>query len=58
MATFSKMLNTPGPHVLVARVDRTLSDPKGYQPRRPALIKYRFMAKLGTLEDVERLVWE
>lgn len=58
MAVLSKMLDTPGPHVLVARVDRTLSDPKAYQPRRPALIKYRFMAKLGTLEDVERLVWE
>jgi thiamine pyrophosphate-dependent acetolactate synthase large subunit-like protein len=58
MATLSKILDTPGPHVLVASVDRTLSDPKAYQPRRPALIKYRFMAKLGTLEDVEKLVWE
>jgi hypothetical protein len=39
-------------------VDRTLSDPKAYQPRRPALLKYRFMATLGTLEDVDRLAWE
>lgn len=58
MATLGRILDTPGPHVLVASVDRTLSDPKMYQPRRPALIKYRFMAKLGTLEDVDKLVWE
>lgn len=43
---------------LVAYVDRTLSDPKAFQPRRPALIKYRFMGKIGTMEDVKRLVWE
>jgi thiamine pyrophosphate-dependent acetolactate synthase large subunit-like protein len=53
-----KILGAPGPHVLVATVDRTLSDPKRFQPRRPALIKYRFMGKLGTLEDVRRLVWD
>jgi thiamine pyrophosphate-dependent acetolactate synthase large subunit-like protein len=53
-----KILGAPGPHVLVAHVDRTLSDPKGFQPRRPALIKYRFMGKIGTMEDVKRLVWE
>jgi thiamine pyrophosphate-dependent acetolactate synthase large subunit-like protein len=53
-----KILGAPGPHVLVAQVDRTLSDPKAFQPRRPALIKYRFMGKLGTLEDVKRLVWD
>jgi thiamine pyrophosphate-dependent acetolactate synthase large subunit-like protein len=53
-----RILDAPGPHVLVARVDRTLSDPKLHQPRRPALIKYRFMGRLGTLEDVGKLVWE
>ena len=53
-----KILGAPGPHVLVARVDRTLSDPKAFQPRRPVLIKYRFMGKIGTLEDVKRLVWD
>jgi thiamine pyrophosphate-dependent acetolactate synthase large subunit-like protein len=53
-----KILGAPGPHVLVAKVDRTLSDPKAFQPRRPALIKYRFMGKIGTLEDVRRLVWD
>jgi hypothetical protein len=44
--------------VLVASVDRSLSDPKLFQPRRPALIKYLFMGKIGTLEDVRRLVWD
>jgi thiamine pyrophosphate-dependent acetolactate synthase large subunit-like protein len=58
MASLGKILDTPGPHFLVARVDRTLSDPKAYQPRRPALIKYRFMNTIGTLEDIERLVWK
>jgi len=53
-----KILDAPGPHVLVASVDRTLSDPKLFQPRRPVLIKYRFMGKIGTLEDVKRLVWD
>jgi len=53
-----KILGAPGPHVLVAKVDRTLSDPRAFQPRRPALIKYRFMGKIGTLEDVKRLVWD
>ena len=53
-----KIMGAPGPHVLVAHVDRTLSDPRAFQPRRPALIKYRFMGKIGTLEDVRRLVWE
>ena len=53
-----KILGAPGPHVLTAEVDRALSDPKLFQPRRPALIKYRFMGKIGTLEDVKRLVWD
>lgn len=53
-----RILDAPGPHVLVARVDRTLSDPTSHQPRRPALIKYRFMGRLGTLEDVGKLAWE
>jgi thiamine pyrophosphate-dependent acetolactate synthase large subunit-like protein len=53
-----QILGAPGPHVLVAQVDRTLSDPKLFQPRRPALIKYRFMGRIGTLEDVRRLVWD
>jgi thiamine pyrophosphate-dependent acetolactate synthase large subunit-like protein len=53
-----QILGAPGPHVLVASVDRTLSDPKAFQPRRPALIKYRFMGRIGTMEDVRRLVWE
>ena len=44
--------------MLVAHVDRTLSDPKAFQPRRPTLIKYRFMGRIGTMEDVKRLVWE
>jgi thiamine pyrophosphate-dependent acetolactate synthase large subunit-like protein len=57
-AALGRILDAPGPHVLVARVDRTLSDPKAHQPRRPALIKYRFMGRLGTLEDVGKLVWE
>jgi thiamine pyrophosphate-dependent acetolactate synthase large subunit-like protein len=57
-STLDTILDAPGPHVLVARVDRTLSDPKAHQPRRPALIKYRFMGKLGTLEDVKRLAWD
>jgi hypothetical protein len=41
-----------------ADADRTLSDPKAFQPRRPALIKYRFMGRIGMMEDVKRLVWE
>jgi len=57
-AALDRVLATPGPHVLVARVDRKLSDPKSHQPRRPALIKYRFMGKIGTLEDVNKLVWQ
>ncbi len=51
-----RILDAPGPHLLVAKVDRTLAT--GWSPRRPALIKYRFMGKIGTLEDVRRLVWE
>lgn len=57
-AALGRILDAPGPHVLVARVDRTLSDPKAFQPRRPALIKYRFMGRLGALEDVGRLAWQ
>ena len=55
-AALREILDAPGPHVLVAKVDRTLAT--GWSPRRPALIKYRFMGKLGTLEDVKRLVWD
>jgi thiamine pyrophosphate-dependent acetolactate synthase large subunit-like protein len=56
--SLERVLGAPGPHMVVARIDRKLSDPKSHQPRRPALIKYRFMGKLGTLEDVKRLVWD
>ena len=43
---------------LVHIPDTILTDPKAFQPRRPALIKHRFMGKIGTMEDVKRLVWE
>ncbi len=55
-AALGRILDQPGPHVLVAKVDRTLAS--GWSPRRPALIKYRFMGKLGTLMDVGAMAWE
>ena len=55
-ATLGRILDAPGPHVLVAKVDRTLAT--GWFPRRPALIKYRFMGRLGTLKDVGAMAWE
>lgn len=54
-ARLRETLDAPGPHLLVAKVDRTLAE--GWSPRRPALIKYRFMGRLGTLEDVGRMAW-
>lgn len=57
-AQLREVLVTPGPHFLLARIDRSLADPKGYYPRRPPLIKYRFMGKIGTMEDPKRLVWD
>jgi sulfopyruvate decarboxylase alpha subunit len=47
---------TPGPHCLVARVDRRRS--AGYQPRKGVLVKYRFMGAIGTYPDVKALAWE
>jgi thiamine pyrophosphate-dependent acetolactate synthase large subunit-like protein len=55
-ATIVRVLDAPGPHVVVAKVDRTLSE--GYQVRKPPLLKYRFMGRLNTLKDVGELVWE
>ena len=55
-ATFEKLLRTPGPHCLVAKVDRQRS--AGYQPRKGVLLKYRFMGALGTHPDVGALAWE
>lgn len=55
-ATIPQVLDAPGPHVVVAKVDRT--GVQGYQPRKTALIKYRFMGRLGTLPDVAALAWE
>ena len=54
--TLTEVLNAPGPHVVVAKVDRTLAD--GSFPRRPPLLKYRFMGRLGTLPDVGALAWQ
>ena len=54
--TLGHILDAPGPHVVVAKVDRTLAT--GWSPRRPALIKYRFMGRLGTLQDVGAMAWE
>ncbi len=55
-AAFEKLLRTPGPHFLVAKVDRQRS--AGYQPRKGVLLKYRFMGALGTHPDVGALAWE
>lgn len=55
-AGVAHVLAAPGPHVLVAKVDHSLAE--GYSPRRPPLIKYRFMGRLGTLPDVAALAWE
>jgi thiamine pyrophosphate-dependent acetolactate synthase large subunit-like protein len=55
-AAFEKLRRTPGPHCLVAKVDRQRS--AGYQPRKGVLLKYRFMGALGTHPDVEALAWE
>lgn len=52
---FQSMLQTPGPHCLVARVDRQRSS--GYQPRKGVLVKYRFMGALGVHPDVRALTW-
>jgi thiamine pyrophosphate-dependent acetolactate synthase large subunit-like protein len=54
--TFESMLQTPGPHVLVAKVDRQRST--GYQPRKGVLVKYRFMHALGIQPDLKALAWE
>lgn len=40
----------------IDEVDRTLAS--GWSPRRPALIKHRFMGRLGTLMDVGAMAWE
>lgn len=53
--TFQRMLKEPGPHVLVAKVDQSRAG--GYQPRKPSLIKFRFMGKIGTMPDVAALAW-
>jgi thiamine pyrophosphate-dependent acetolactate synthase large subunit-like protein len=53
--TFKRFLGEPGPHVLVAKVDQSRAG--GYQPRKPPLIKYRFMGKIGTMPDVAALAW-
>ena len=42
---FGSMRATPGPHVLVAKVDRQRSF--GYRPRKGVLVKYRFMHALA-----------
>jgi thiamine pyrophosphate-dependent acetolactate synthase large subunit-like protein len=52
---FQQMLATPGPHVLVAKVDGHQS--AGYQPRKGILIKYRFMQSIGLAPDVDALAW-
>jgi thiamine pyrophosphate-dependent acetolactate synthase large subunit-like protein len=53
--SFESVLRSPGPHVLVARVGRQRSS--GYQPRRGALLKYRFMGALGIQPDLKALAW-
>jgi thiamine pyrophosphate-dependent acetolactate synthase large subunit-like protein len=50
-----RVLREPGPHVLVAKVDKHLSD--AYKPRKGILIKYRFMDAIGTTPEVEALTW-
>jgi sulfopyruvate decarboxylase alpha subunit len=52
---FGSMLRTPGPHVLVTKVDGQRST--GYQPRKGVLVKYRFMHALGIQPDLEALAW-
>jgi sulfopyruvate decarboxylase alpha subunit len=54
-AAFGSTRRTPGPHFLVAKVDRQRS--AGYQPRKGVLLKYRFMGALGTHPDVRALAW-
>ena len=54
-AALPRLLGEPGPHVLVAKVDTHRSS--GYQPRKGALVKYRFMGAIGTSPDVEALAW-
>ncbi|MCC6179459.1 MAG: hypothetical protein IT305_29470 [Chloroflexi bacterium] len=55
-AALRQMLDAAGPHLLVAKVDRTLAE--GYRPRKAMLIKHRFMRRLGTLPDAAALAWE
>jgi thiamine pyrophosphate-dependent acetolactate synthase large subunit-like protein len=55
-ALLPRVLDAPGPHVVVAKVDHSRAG--GPQPYRPLLIKYRFMARIGTLPDVAALAWE
>jgi thiamine pyrophosphate-dependent acetolactate synthase large subunit-like protein len=55
-AALDRALGAPGPHVVVAKVDRTLAE--GWTPRRPPMIAYRFMGRLGTLPDVKAMAWE
>jgi thiamine pyrophosphate-dependent acetolactate synthase large subunit-like protein len=55
-ALLPRVLDAAGPHVVVAKVDRSRAE--GRQPYRTLLLKYRFMAKIGTLPDVAALAWE
>ncbi|HEY8476905.1 MAG TPA: thiamine pyrophosphate-dependent enzyme [Chloroflexota bacterium] len=55
-ALLPRVLDAPGPHVVVAKVDDARA--QGYQPRRTVLLKYRFMGRLGTLPDLAALAWE
>ncbi len=55
-ALLPRVLDEPGPHIVVAKVDHSRAG--GSQPYRTALIKYRFMARIGTLPDVAALAWE
>ena len=47
------VLQSPGPALVVAKVDDRITD--AYLPRKPVVIKHRFMQALGTLPDADRL---
>jgi thiamine pyrophosphate-dependent acetolactate synthase large subunit-like protein len=55
-ALLPRVLGEPGPHVVVAKVDHSRAG--GYQPYRTPLLKYRFMARIGTMPDIAALAWE
>ena len=52
-AAVERVLGEAGPSLVVAKVDDRITD--AYLPRKPVVIKHRFMRALGTLPDVDRL---